>query len=47
VRRYGRGELSIEELGSRNGATVRSWLKCIPVSIREWTVPDVLAKRLV
>jgi hypothetical protein len=27
VRRYGRGELSIEELGYRNGATVSSWLK--------------------
>jgi hypothetical protein len=47
TRRYSQGRISIEELGERNGATLRSWLRCIPRSRKEWTVPDSIGKRLV
>lgn len=47
MRRYRQGEITCEELGSRNAVNLRLWLRSMPRTHREWSIPDVLGKRLV
>lgn len=47
TKRYMHGEISLEQLGERNSDALLGWVHCIPLSRREWPVPESIGRRLV
>ena len=44
---YMHGEINLEQLRERNNDALLSWVHCIPVSRKEWTIPESIGRRLV
>lgn len=47
TRKYMHGEISMEQLHYRNSDALLGWVHCIPLSRKEWTVPESIGRRLV
>lgn len=47
AKRYMHGEISLEQLHERNNDALLSWVHCIPISGKQWTVPESVGRRLV
>ncbi|CAN8069757.1 unnamed protein product [Agarophyton chilense] len=47
TKRYEHGEITIEQLQSRNSDALLGWVHCNPLSRKEWTVPESIGRRLV
>lgn len=44
---YMHGRISMQQLHERNFEALQSWMQCIPVSSKEWVVPESIGRRLV
>lgn len=47
TKRYMHGEIDLEQLHHRNSDALMGWVHCIPLSRKEWTVPESIGRRLV
>lgn len=47
LKRYRHGKINKHQLQERNHEAVLSWMQCIPVSRKEWNVPESIRRRLV
>lgn len=45
--RYMHGEITLDQLHDRNNDALLGWVHCIPLSRKEWTVPESIGRRLV
>lgn len=47
AKRYMHGKIAMQQLHERNYEAVQSWAQCIPMSNKEWVVPESIGRRLV